>query len=103
MMTKKEIMQQYKPWIINSIRNSIRSREKLYKKFIKAKNQEVENEHHKNFKERRNQIVAICRQGKNNYYQKYFAENAENARNTWKGIKTIINVHITILCSDLRH
>ena len=46
--------------------------------------------------ELRNQIVTICRQSKKNYYQKYFAENAESARNTWKGIKTIINVHSTI-------
>ena len=91
-MTKKEIKQQYKPWITNGIRNSIRRREKLYKKFIKAKNEEVTNEHHNNFKELRNQNVD----SKNNYYQKYFAENAENARNTWKGIKTIINAHITI-------
>ena len=42
------IKQQYKPWITNSIRNSIRRREKLYEKFIKAKNQKVKNEHHLN-------------------------------------------------------
>ena len=83
-MSKNEIKQLYKPWITNGIRNSIRRREKL---------QEVKNEHHHNYKELRNQIVSICRQSKNNYYQKYFADNADNARNTWKGIKTIINVN----------
>ena len=58
-MSKNEIKQLYKPWITNGIRNSIRRREKLYKKFIKAKNQEVKNEHHHNYKELRNQIVTI--------------------------------------------
>ena len=95
-MTMNDIKQQYKPWITNGIRNSIQRQEKLYKKFIKAKNQEVKNEHHLNYKELRNQIVTICRLSKKNYYQKYFAENADNARSTWKGIKTIINVNITI-------
>ena len=27
------------------------------------------------------------------HYQKYFSENANNAKNTWRGIKSIIHVN----------
>ena len=30
------------------------------------------------------------------HYHKFFSENANNAKNTWKGIKSIINVNSTM-------
>ena len=35
----------------------------------------------------------LCRQSKNIQYQKFFTENSRNAKNTWKGIKSIININ----------
>ena len=67
-------------------------REKLYKKFINAKNTDIKESNHKKYKELRNQIVTSCRQTKKLHYQKFFTENAMNSRNTWKGIKSIINI-----------
>ena len=63
-LTKKEIKQQYKPWITNGIRISIKRREKYYKKFIKAKNEITKEDYHKKYKELRNQIVTLCRHSK---------------------------------------
>ena len=90
--TKKDLKQQLKPWITLDIQKSIARREKLRKKYIKAKNFEIKEEYHKKYKDLRNHIVMLCRQSKKNYYQNYFTENANNIRNTWKGIKTIINI-----------
>ena len=94
-MTKKEVKQHHKPWITNGIRKAIQRREKLYKKFIKAKNQEIKKNYHKKYKDLRNQIVTLCRESKNLHYQNYFKDNANNTKKTWTGIKSIINIKST--------
>ena len=38
----------------------------------------------------------LCRQSKNIHYQKFFTENSWNAKNTWKDIKSIININSTM-------
>ena len=91
-LTKKEIKQKHKLWITQGIQKSIMRREKLYKKFINSKNTDIKESNHKKYKELRNQIATLCRQSKKLHYQKYFTENAMNSRNTWKGIKSIINI-----------
>ena len=83
----------FKPWITSGIRISIRRREKLYRKFIKAKDEAIKKEYHNQYKDLRNRILNLCRQSKNNYYQIYFTENAKNLQQTWKGIENIININ----------
>ena len=68
-------------------------RDKLYKKYIKAKGNVIKDDYHKRYKELRNQILTLCRQSKNLYYQKYFTENTKDIKSTWKGIKSIININ----------
>ena len=97
-MTKKELKQHYKPWITLGIRNSIRRRDSLYKKFIKAKDPIVKNEYHTQYKELRNRIVTSCRNSKKKYYQNFFENNATNLRKTWKGIKNLINLNKNDKC-----
>ena len=92
-VTLKEIKQQYKPWIKKEILSSIRKREKFYKNIIKAKDKVIKEEYHKKYKALRNQILNQCRHSKNVYIQKLFLENAKNVKNTWKGIKSIININ----------
>ena len=38
----------------------------------------------------------LCRRSKNIHYQEFFTENSRNAKNTWKGIKSIININSTM-------
>ena len=95
-LTKKDIELQSKPWITRGIRNSIERREKNYKKFIKAKDKNIKVEYHNQYKELRNKIVNLCRESKKLHYQNYFTENAYNIKNTWKGIKSIINIQNNI-------
>ena len=100
-LTKREIKQQYKPWITNGIRKSIKRREKYYKKFIKAKDEVIKEDYHSKYKEIRNAIVTLCRQSKKMHFQKFFLENANNAKKTWKGIKSIINVNSSMNCQPI--
>ena len=90
-LSRKEIKQKFKPWITKDIRKAIITREKLYKKFIRAKDQERKLNIHKQYKELRNNIVSIIRKSKSQYFKQFFTKNASNAKNTWDGIKSIIN------------
>ena len=92
-LTKKEIYHQNKPWITRGIKQSMIRRDKLYKRFIKEKDDEIKNVYNKQYKDLRNKIVSLCMQSRKNYHQKYFAENANNLKNTWNGIKAIININ----------
>ena len=74
-LTKHEIKSKFKPWITVGIRNSMKRRHKYYKKFIKAKNDDVISECYKLYKASRNRIVQLCRKCKKIYY---FYNNANN-------------------------
>ena len=92
-LSKKEIKQLSKPWITIGIRNSISRRDKLLRKFIKCKDLGRKNELHQEYKILRNEIVSLIRTSKNNHYRNFFSDNSKDIRKTWKGIKSIINIH----------
>ena len=75
-------------WICKSIQR----RDSLYKRFIKAKDIHITNVYRIRYKKLRNHIVTLCRESKMLHYQQFFTENANNMKNTWKGIKPIINI-----------
>ena len=83
---------QKKPWIDNEIQDKIKKREKLRRKFIKAKDKTTRDKYHSEYKEIRNQIVTLCREKKKEYYQNYFTNNSKDLRNTWRGINEIIKI-----------
>ena len=91
-LTKKELRQKQKPWITKDILRSIKEREKIHRMFVKEKEGLKKEILHQKYKKLRNNIVTLCRVGKKSYYEKYFTENANNIKNTWKGIKSIINI-----------
>ena len=92
-IAQKELKQQYKPWVTNSILRSINAREKLYKKFSKAKDEKAKKDYHKMYRELRNQILTKCRNSKKEYFQNFFIKNANDVKNMWRGINSIINVN----------
>ena len=92
-LSKKELKSHFKPWITLGLRKSMQRRDKLHKKFLKSKNTETKNEYHIQYKTLRNEIVKLIRESKKLYYQTYFSENISNIKNTWKGIKQVININ----------
>ena len=91
-MTKKEVQQKQKPWITNDILKLIHKRNIIYKNFVKANDKTLKELLFKSYKTIRNLIVSECRNSKKLYYQNYFLNNSNNIRNTWQGIKSIINL-----------
>ena len=90
---KKQMKENSKPRITNGIRNSIIRRDRLLRKFIDCKTTERKKDLHLEYKSLRNEIVSRIRTCKKEHYQNYFAENFKDIRKTWKGIKSIINIH----------
>ncbi|XP_065662546.1 uncharacterized protein LOC136085185 [Hydra vulgaris] len=92
MSTKKANKSLSKPRITNGIIMSIQIKNKLHKKFIKCKNENLKLQYFQKFKYYRNQISNLLRYSKKSYYSTYFNENLNNLKNTWKGIRSIIYI-----------
>ena len=91
-LTKKEINLKQNPWITRGILKSMRSRDKLYKDFVKERDITKKNNLHTAYKILRNQIITLIRRSRNSYYASYFEEHKTNAKKTWEGIRKVINV-----------
>ena len=89
---KKDAKLQSKPWISKGILCSIRKRYIIFRKMKKATNLTAKENLHSKYKTYRNQIVALSRMSKKNYYAKFFQTNMGNIRKTWEGIKEIVNI-----------
>ena len=84
-----------KPWISPALQISVSIKNNLLKKFISAKDPQVKERYHKEYKDYRNMLSAIFKQSKTNYYNTYFEANWNSIKNTWKGIKSILNIKNT--------
>ena len=87
-LTAKEREQKIKPWITPTIIAKIKYKNKLYKKFIKSKNREIQTQ----FNKIKNEITSLTRKNKEEYYKKYFSKHDKNLKKIWDGIKEIINI-----------
>ena len=71
---------------INFIKNS------LFAKFIKSNDINQTNEMHIKYKQYRNLILTLLKRSKRSYFRKFFNDNLNNLKNTWKGIKNLISL-----------
>ena len=92
-ISNKVFKRQFKPWITKAIRVSIKKRNKLKSKFIRAKDSNIKKLLENKFKFYRNSIVTLTRQSKKNHFNTFFQTNNKNLRETLKGIKSLINIH----------
>ena len=81
-----------KPWITTAIPNSIKSKNKIYKKCCNEENPQQREIYGKQFKTYRNHLTTLLRITKDEYYKTHFQENKKDLKTKWKTIKEIINV-----------
>ena len=72
--------------------NSIRNKNKSYKRFCKEKNPKTKEYYEKQFTSYYNHISSLLRETKDSYYKQYFEDNKKNLRLVWQTIKGIINM-----------
>ena len=94
-VTKKQMKTQSKPWITKGILTSIRKKDKIHKKSLKAKDQGRKEALNQEYKIYKNLLTNITRKSKENYYKQYFKDNKNNLIKVWKGIKEIILIKKT--------
>ena len=82
----KRQKEKIKPWVKRGIRQSMKIRDKLYKQFIKSKNNQTHEIKQAAFKKYRNKITDLLRISK----QSHFSDNKKNAKTLWQGIHEII-------------
>ena len=81
-----------KPWITPTLQRSISIKSNLLKKCITAKDPQVKERYYKEYKDYRNMLSTILKQSKTNYYNHYFETNWNSIKNTWKGLKFVLNI-----------
>ena len=88
--SRKKQKEKIKPWVTRGIRQSMKIRDKLYKQFIKSKNNEIREIKQTAFKTYRNKITDLLQTSRQSHYQKYFSDNKKNAKALSQGIHEII-------------
>ena len=75
-----------KPFITKGIKESIKSKHALYKKYMNDPS-EVNKQ---NYKNKRNQLLQILRIAETNYYASFIKKNSDNSKQLWKRFGNIL-------------
>ena len=89
-LSKKKMKKASKPWINDTILKLISHRERLRHKY---KNNPMNHTIKSAYNLFRNRVTREVRKSKRVYYQQFFATNFDSMKNTWKGIKNILNMN----------
>lgn len=77
-------------WITKGILKSMKTRDKLYNKWRQAKCQMRQRDLEQQYKSYRNQLTALIKIAKKNYWQNVFEESKHDMKVTWKNINNIL-------------
>ena len=94
-LSKSEVKLLSKPWLTKGILASIKKKNKIHKKFIRAKDESNKTRLYSEFKKYRNKINNLLKISKAKHYQSFFTEHKKNLYKTWQGVKSIININKT--------
>ena len=89
-LNKKLMRKMAKPWLDNKLIKMINHRERLFRRKKADPNNINVLRLYKLF---RNRVNRENSKAKKAYYKKYFEDNLNNIKNTWKGIKNILNLN----------
>jgi hypothetical protein len=87
-LSKREYKLHAKSWVTKGIRVSIAKKNKIYKKYLKFKNDYYLSK----FRHYRNKLEHLLLISKIHYYTNYFKSNNHNIKETGRGIKLIISL-----------
>ena len=85
-----------KPWISKGIRNSIKTKHKLYKKYVNKPTKSNET-HYKKYK---NKLTIIIRLSHKSHYQNELNKNRSNLKNAWQILREIIGDQSSLIIAN---
>ena len=91
-LTIQEKKLSQKPWITTGILNSIKNRNRKYRKYQRAKDVTRKHDLHNEFKTYQNKLDKVLKSSKSIHYQKFFEANKTKLHKAREGIREVINV-----------
>ena len=91
-LNKHEIKLKTKPWINKEIQFLMWERDKLFKKYYNAKDEERKQNLLDHYKRTRNEVTRLKRKNKTEYYKIYFEKNIKKTKALWKGIRSLVYI-----------
>ena len=91
----QEVKLSHKPWITSGILNSIKNKNRINRKVIRAKDLVRKTNLENEYRLYKTQLDKTLKASKSMHYQKFFEINKLNLRKTWEGIREIINIKQT--------
>ena len=85
--TRSKKFKIHKPWISNGLLKSMKTKNRLYKQYIRYPDPTRETK----YKKYKNKLIHSIRIAKRLYYDKKLEENKSNIKHTWKLLNDIIN------------
>ena len=90
-LTRQKHVTAHKPWVTKGLLKSIKTKDNLYKKFLRSRQQAFKATKHQNYKTYKNLLIKLLRKSKNNYYKNYFETHKTNLKLVWKAINEVTN------------
>ena len=90
LMSRKEKRLSDKPWITRGILKSIKTKNKLFKKYFKSK-QGISNDKKVLYKKYLNKLTHVKNLAKRNYYESIIKNNNKNPSQIWSVINNIVD------------
>ena len=91
-LNKHEIKLKTKPWINKEIQFLMWERDKLFKKYYNAKDEERKQNLLDHYKRARNEVTTLERKNKTEYYKIYFEKNIKKTKALWEGIRSLVYI-----------
>ena len=91
-ISKQKLKFRNKLWITLGLQNSVSIKNHLLTKYIKQKDVTLKNEAQILYKQYRNLLPPLIKEGKKSVFTNYFQNNLNDLKNTWKGIKNLISL-----------
>ena len=76
-----------KPWLSDGMKKSIKTKNKLYRRYKKTGNAE----HESIYKQYRNNLNKLLITAEKSHYETLFNDNKENLKKSWRILKQVIN------------
>ena len=92
-LSKQEILQKDKPWMTKGLITSIKNKNIIHRKMLRAKDPTRKQELKEKYKTYKNRLAKLTRNSKANHFNKFFYQNKSNLLKVWDGIKSIISIY----------
>ena len=90
-LSKQETLQKEKPWMTKGLITSIKNKNIIHRKMLRAKDPTRKQELKEKYKTYKNRLTKLTRNSKANHFNHFFYQNKSNLLKVWDGIKSIIN------------